>query len=81
MEPKQIKEIYDGFKNLIFPNEEIEALAEQRLSICFGCKTRTEDTCDRNKGGCGCFLPAKIRSKTSACPKGYWGGVRSNITL
>ncbi len=68
----QSKEIFDGFKNLIFPNQRIEQLAESRLKICFECPIRTDNKCDKSKGGCGCYLSAKTRSETSKCPKGYW---------
>ena len=73
----QVKEIFEGFKNLVFPDEEVEALAEQRLKICFECPVRTDNKCDRDKSlnrikGCGCWLSAKTRSVGSNCPLKKW---------
>lgn len=69
----QIKEIFDGFKNLIFKDDEkVEALAETRMKICFECTIRTDSKCDRDKGGCGCYIKAKIRSVGSQCPLKKW---------
>lgn len=75
MEAK-LKEIFIGFKNLIFPNQQIESVAEERLKICFNCPVRTDDFCDKNKSidnvkGCGCYLKAKVRS-TGECPLKKW---------
>ncbi len=68
----QAKEIFDGFLNLVFPDGEIEALAEKRLKICFECPIRTNNKCDKAKGGCNCLLSAKTRSPSSKCPKDKW---------
>ncbi len=68
----QIEKVFSGFKNLIFPNEEIELLAESRLKICFECPLRVDNKCDKSKGGCGCYLSAKVRSPNSNCPKKKW---------
>ena len=68
----QLNEIYQGWKNLLFKNEEIEPLAEERSKICFDCPIRDGDYCSKKLGGCGCYLEAKIRSKDSKCPKGKW---------
>lgn len=64
----KINEIYQGFKNLIFKNEEIEAEAEVKLKICFKCPYRESNRC----GKCGCYLKAKARSKDSECPDKRW---------
>ena len=68
----QIKEIYQGFKNLVFQNEEINKTAEERLKICFECPVREGKFCSKLKGGCGCMLAAKTRSSGSKCPKDKW---------
>lgn len=68
----QINDIFQGFKNLIFKDEKIEPIAETRLAICYPCPARTDNKCDRSKGGCGCFLKAKVRSLSSSCPKQKW---------
>jgi len=33
----KIKQIYSGWKNFIFPNKEVEAIAKVRAKICAGC--------------------------------------------
>jgi len=68
----QTKEIFEGFVNLVFPDEKVEGIANTRLKICFECPVRTGNKCDKNKGGCGCYLAAKARSPTSQCPKSKW---------
>lgn len=68
----QSEEIFQGFKNLIFPNQEIEKLAEDRLKICMNCPVRSDNKCDKAKGGCGCYLAAKARSPKSKCPLNKW---------
>ena len=61
------KQIFLGFKNLIFKDEKVESLAEERLKICYTCEFRNETRC----GKCGCFLKAKARS-TGECPIQKW---------
>lgn len=68
----QLGEIVEGFKNLLFKNELVEPIALKRMEICATCPLRTDDRCDRTKGGCGCLLAAKIRSLKSKCPKDKW---------
>lgn len=68
----QLEEILQGFKNLLFKDETIEAEANKRLSICYPCPVRDNMRCSKAKGGCGCLLSAKIRSPKSKCPKGKW---------
>jgi len=60
----QLQEIYEGWKNYIFENPEVEKIAKERIAICVGCeKLRTNNTCEI----CGCFMPAKCRSLMSHC--------------
>jgi len=72
MEEKKVsilKEIYDGWKNFIFENKEVEALAKERMEICVDCQFfRTNKTCEK----CGCYMPAKTRSPHSKCPENFW---------
>lgn len=58
-------EIYDGWKNLVFENPEIEEQAKERIKICVSCEEFNESnkTCKL----CGCYMPAKTRSKYSSC--------------
>lgn len=68
----QLNEIFSGFKNMIFPNEQINSVSEERLKRCFECPIRTEQWCDKKKGGCGCYLQAKTKSPNSSCPIEKW---------
>ena len=63
-----LNEIFEGFKNSIFKNEQVEKISEKRLKICFECPFRNENRC----GKCGCFLNTKTRSLKSKCPENKW---------
>ena len=66
-----LEEIFIGWKNLAFPNPEIETLAKQRIAICASnqCKKfRLNKTC----AICGCYMPAKVRSPKSRCWLHKW---------
>lgn len=45
----QLGQIWEGWKNLVFKDPEIEAIALPRLDICADCPIRTNGTCDKNK--------------------------------
>ena len=67
----QLSEIYEGWKNLTFPNPEIEKLAKKRIAIC------VKNDCEKflkNKSCalCGCYMPAKTRSIKSHCKINKW---------
>lgn len=56
-----------------FVNPETEYLTEEdqakRMSVCEECEKLTvAKTCKE----CGCFMPAKVKLKHSACPLGKW---------
>jgi len=64
-----IEEIIVGWKNYVFPNKETEELAKKRISVCLDCKKLT----DRHYCSiCHCYMPAKVRSPKSTCPKRLW---------
>lgn len=64
-----LSEIYEGWKNYIFENPEVEVEAKRRMAICVDCsKFRSTKTCSM----CGCFMPAKVRSLKSVCPDKKW---------
>jgi len=64
-----LSEIYDGWKNFIFENEEVEAMAKKRIAICVDCDSYTSvNTCKH----CGCYMPFKTRSPKSTCPEELW---------
>jgi hypothetical protein len=68
MELQDIPKIFQGFKNLLFKDEKIESIAEERLKRCFNCDKREKLTCSL----CGCYLKAKVRSSSSSCPIDKW---------
>ena len=81
----KLQEIYDGWKNLIIPEEHlkphIDKVATARINICNTCEydsnksltTMAKIRFDRHCTHCGCTLSAKTRSLTSECPIGKWG--------
>lgn len=78
-----IASIYEGFKNNLFPKEElkeiIKEVREERLAICNKCayhssnkigykSLRIDDHCTN----CGCNLAAKTSCLNCECPLKYW---------
>lgn len=66
----KLSEIYSGWKNLVFENEEIETVATERIRICV-------EECDQLNDynmckQCGCYMPAKTRSPQSRCKLNKW---------
>ncbi len=67
---EKLAEIQDGWKHVIFKNDEVEMLAFKRASICAGCDKNINNICAE----CGCILIAKTRSikETNKCPLNKW---------
>jgi hypothetical protein len=64
-----IKQIYEGYKNLIWKKEYVEEHAASREFVCSRCYNYTEHRfCD----SCGCYVPAKSRCLDCDCPLGKW---------
>ena len=65
----KLSEIYEGWKNLTFPNKRIETEAKRRINICIDCdKLNNRNFCVL----CGCYMPAKVRSSKSHCRIKKW---------
>ncbi len=78
----KLQEIYNGWKNLIIPDEEMKPLIEEvynkRESICIKCPYASENVKAPNLSSqirfdshctlCGCTRAAKNRSLASECP-------------
>tara|TARA_S200002703_G_scaffold11561_1_gene10522 strand:- start:4093 stop:4338 length:246 start_codon:yes stop_codon:yes gene_type:complete len=77
--------IVAGFGNLAFPDEQVEAMALKRASICADCPAaqetgvysiikdnRTQQIQGMKCADCGCNLSAKVRSVSDSCPRGKW---------
>jgi hypothetical protein len=72
-----IHDIYQGWKNLAFPKEEmkefLQNLEDERLAICKECHYgEKEVTLTSRCHHCGCFLRAKARCTDCSCPLGKW---------
>lgn len=47
--------------------------ARLRMEVCKRCPLLTSaQFCDRSKGGCGCYMPAKVQVGVAKCPQGRW---------
>lgn len=83
---KNLRAIYDGFKNYNFPDPEIEKIAKERAEICASCphanknhpfKLLLDDKSTKNITGmgcdiCHCLLSAKVRTMLTGCPEKKW---------
>jgi hypothetical protein len=67
----KLKDIILGWKNLIFTSPEIKKMAAEREAICAKCEHASK-TIYLHCNLCGCYIPAKTRSKDSSCPDGRW---------
>ncbi|CAL2085106.1 hypothetical protein [Tenacibaculum sp. 190524A02b] len=81
-----VLEILNGYKNYFIGGDSvINEEAEKRASICSNCPLSKKGlhaallpdmSIDKIEGlyctDCGCPLSAKVRSKTTDCPKGKW---------
>ena len=65
---EKVSEIFNGWKNVVFPNEHVEQIAKARVSICGTCEHNVKSRCMK----CGCPLVAKTRSMKSHCPLNKW---------
>ena len=65
----RLSEIFEGWKNLTFPNPTIEKEAKKRMEICVDCDSLNHrNFCNK----CGCYMPAKVRSPKSKCRLRMW---------
>lgn len=72
----KLQEMYDGWRNLLVPSEEMEKIVEpiaaRRLAICEACPFHSmyhkTIRFDKHCTLCGCTLSAKTRSLASSCP-------------
>lgn len=80
---KTRNQIIEGISNSVFKKEDVEQIAQQRMSTCRRCDLYdeqgtgclvpgTQPCCNEKLGGCGCSLHLKTRALSSECPKGKW---------
>lgn len=70
---KEFGNIIEGYRNYLFPVEDVESLSRERLMICHRCTKIGKnifgvEVCTE----CGCWLVGKTRSKNEYCKLGYW---------
>jgi len=83
---KRVKEIYEGWRNNIFPpekiKEQINIVSTERLSICEGCEHHSKNhstiRLDTHCISCGCTLSAKTKCLSCSCPINKWEAVLTN---
>lgn len=68
---KNLKNIIEGYKNLLSKDSEIKKLAEVRSDICNGCDQNSRSIVPYCKS-CGCVIASKVRSRESTCPLNKW---------
>lgn len=64
----KLKNIINGYKNLIIRDETMHPLYLSRLEICKTCPNNISGICKL----CGCIIAAKARSPEEDCPGNYW---------
>jgi len=69
---KKLKQIKEGWTNYLNDDEAALQLAEFRAPICAACPKNVRSFCSKAKGGCGCFIPAKICCTDCKCPDKKW---------
>lgn len=52
-----------------------ELTMNKRKALCLACPVYDFGVCVEEKGGCGCFVAAKIKLKSEACPMDKWEAV------
>lgn len=69
MDNNILLEIYEGWKNYIFPTPHVEEVAKNRIKLCVKCNyLNKRKICKK----CGCYMPAKVRNLKSKCKLNYW---------
>ena len=81
----KIKEIYEGWRNNLFPpeamKEQIAQVSAERIAICEVCQQHSKNhkrvRPDAHCISCGCTLSAKSKCLTCCCPINKWTAVLS----
>lgn len=68
---KDLKNIIEGYKNLLNKDERVEKVSKVRMEICNDCDKNSRSLVPYCKE-CGCVLSAKTRSMDSECPLKKW---------
>lgn len=68
---ENLKNIIEGYSNLVNKDRDIEEIAKVRKHICDSCEKNSNSLVPYCKE-CGCIIAAKIRSRDSSCPLNKW---------
>ena len=72
----KLKRMVTGGVKLLKSELGVDAADEEtmarRKAICLKCPVYDFGVCVEEKGGCGCFVAAKIKLEGEECPKGKW---------
>ena len=71
-EMTKLLNIYEGWKNLVKENPELEPEFIERAKECASCKRNRLNFCKV----CGCYIPAKVRSPQENCPLFFWKEIK-----
>lgn len=66
------RELEKEFYVKLYPNEKESQIAAMRLSVCFLCEYKTNDTFGKLCSKCNCFLDSKVFNLSSKCPLNKW---------
>ena len=69
---KKLKQIKEGWVSYLTGDSNALILAENRAMICSACPKNVRSFCSKSKGGCGCYIPAKICCISCKCPDDKW---------
>lgn len=65
----RLTEIYEGWKNVVFPTPEVKTLAKRRIKVCIKCEhLNSLNICSK----CHCPTLGKAHSLNSRCPMNKW---------
>jgi len=77
-------QILEGIKNSVFPHQEVEAIASERLKICNECPhfdTKGDDCMVPGTQPCcklcGCSMGLKARALSAKCDDNRWEAILS----
>ena len=69
---EKVREISEGWKNLLIMDKNVEETAMKRAEICAACPKFSKKLGVPTCAECGCPLAAKTRSTLSECPLKKW---------
>lgn len=64
--------IENEFSVKLYPRERESQIAAMRLSVCFSCEYKVDDSFGKLCSKCNCFLDSKVFNQSSKCPLNKW---------